>query len=120
MQTTTQASHPSQVGGCLSGGAGGRTDAAAFACCSVKRISARLPPPSPTSVCLPLPASPCLPSAGNINQLVLKLSTYAAELHRHGGVIAEFVNPKYADAGKTTFKSSTRLECMMQVQMIVG
>lgn len=30
-------------------------------------------------------------------------------------VIAEFVNPKYADASKTTFKSSTRLECMMQV-----
>lgn len=29
-------------------------------------------------------------------------------------VIAEFVNPKYADASKTAFKSSTRLECMMQ------
>lgn len=54
------------------------------------------------------------PFPGNINQLVLKLSTYCAELHRHGGVIAEFVNPKYADAGKTAFKSSTRLECMMQ------
>ena len=26
----------------------------------------------------------------------------------------EFVNPKYADASKTTFKSATRLECMMQ------
>ena len=47
--------------------------------------------------------------------MVLKLSTYCAELHRHGGVIAEFVNPKYADASKTAFKSSTRLECMMQV-----
>lgn len=34
------------------------------------------------------------PATGNINQLVLKLSTYCAELHRHGGVIAEFVNPK--------------------------
>ncbi|KAL4857633.1 UDP-sugar pyrophosphorylase 1 [Chlorella vulgaris] len=54
------------------------------------------------------------PFPGNINQLVLKLSTYTAELHRHGGVIAEFVNPKYTDASKTTFKSSTRLECMMQ------
>ena len=53
---------------------------------------------------------------GNINQLVLKLSSYAAELHRHGGVIAEFVNPKYADAAKSTFKSSTRLECMMQAR----
>jgi UDP-sugar pyrophosphorylase len=47
---------------------------------------------------------------------VLKLSTYCAELERHGGVIAEFVNPKYADASKTAFKSSTRLECMMQVR----
>ena len=26
----------------------------------------------------------------------------------------EFVNPKYADSTKTTFKSATRLECMMQ------
>lgn len=31
-----------------------------------------------------------------------------------GGVISEFVNPKYADATRTAFKSSTRLECMMQ------
>jgi hypothetical protein len=35
--------------------------------------------------------------------------------HRTGGVISEFVNPKYKDASKTAFKSSTRLECMMQV-----
>ena len=54
------------------------------------------------------------PFPGNINQLVLKLSTYVAELERHGGVIGEFVNPKYADASRTAFKSSTRLECMMQ------
>ena len=27
----------------------------------------------------------------------------------------EFVNPKYADAERTTFKKATRLECMMQV-----
>lgn len=31
-----------------------------------------------------------------------------------GGVIPEFVNPKYANAEKTLFKSATRLECMMQ------
>jgi hypothetical protein len=31
-------------------------------------------------------------------------------------VISEFVNPKYKDASKTAFKSSTRLECMMQVR----
>lgn len=29
-------------------------------------------------------------------------------------MIAEFINPKYADATRTKFKSSTRLECMMQ------
>ena len=28
--------------------------------------------------------------------------------------IAEFINPKYADQTKTKFKSSARLECMMQ------
>ena len=52
--------------------------------------------------------------AGNINQLVLKLAPYVAQLEASGGVIAEFVNPKYADASRTAFKSSTRLECMMQ------
>lgn len=31
-----------------------------------------------------------------------------------GGGVEEFVNPKYKDATKTAFKSSTRLECMMQ------
>ena len=36
------------------------------------------------------------------------------QLEKSGGVIAEFVNPKYADATRTAFKSSTRLECMMQ------
>merc|ERR1711976_239687 len=30
------------------------------------------------------------------------------------GIIAEFVNPKYADSTRTKFKKSTRLECMMQ------
>lgn len=54
------------------------------------------------------------PFPGNINQLVLKLETYCSELDRHKGVIAEFVNPKYADEARTKFKKSTRLECMMQ------
>ena len=48
----------------------------------------------------------------------LLIPSYArtcAHACRHGGVISEFVNPKYADATKTAFKSSTRLECMMQV-----
>ena len=30
---------------------------------------------------------------------------------RFGGVMPEFVNPKYTDATKTAFKSPTRLEC---------
>lgn len=56
------------------------------------------------------------PYPGNINQLVLKLSSYVPQLEATGGVISEFVNPKYKDASKTAFKSSTRLECMMQVR----
>lgn len=51
---------------------------------------------------------------GNINQLVVKLASYVATLDRTQGVMEEFVNPKYADATKTTFKKPTRLECMMQ------
>lgn len=54
------------------------------------------------------------PFPGNINQLVFALEPYCATLERTRGTIAEFVNPKYADASMETFKSSTRLECMMQ------
>ncbi|RMZ57564.1 hypothetical protein APUTEX25_001764, partial [Auxenochlorella protothecoides] len=54
------------------------------------------------------------PFPGNINQLIVSLDSYCEELQKKGGVIGEFVNPKYADAGRTSFKSSTRLECMMQ------
>lgn len=35
-------------------------------------------------------------------------------LKRTHGLINEFINPKYADSTKTKFKSSTRLECLMQ------
>ena len=35
-------------------------------------------------------------------------------LERTGGLVPEFVNPKYADSTCTTFKAPTRLECMMQ------
>ena len=31
-----------------------------------------------------------------------------------GGLVPEFINPKYTDATKTAFKKPTRLECMMQ------
>ncbi|KAG5525129.1 hypothetical protein RHGRI_031715 [Rhododendron griersonianum] len=54
------------------------------------------------------------PFPGNINQLILELGPYIEELTKTGGAIQEFVNPKYKDASKTSFKSSTRLECMMQ------
>ncbi|KAJ6709307.1 UDP- GLUCOSE PYROPHOSPHORYLASE [Salix koriyanagi] len=54
------------------------------------------------------------PFPGNINQLILELDAYIEELKKTGGGIKEFVNPKYKDASKTSFKSSTRLECMMQ------
>ncbi|CAN7062945.1 hypothetical protein Bca4012_096044 [Brassica carinata] len=54
------------------------------------------------------------PFPGNINQLILELGSYKEELQKTGGAIKEFVNPKYKDSTKTSFKSSTRLECMMQ------
>ncbi|KAL3638864.1 hypothetical protein CASFOL_016771 [Castilleja foliolosa] len=54
------------------------------------------------------------PFPGNINQLIFEIGPYFEELSKTGGAIKEFVNPKYKDSTKTTFKSSTRLECMMQ------
>jgi UDP-sugar pyrophosphorylase len=51
---------------------------------------------------------------GNTNTLVFKIPEYYENLTKTGGVIPEFVNPKYANAEKTVFKSATRLECMMQ------
>ena len=54
------------------------------------------------------------PYPGSINQLLLALEPYARTLERTGGSMPEFVNPKYADALRSKFKSPTRLECMMQ------
>ncbi|EPS61447.1 hypothetical protein M569_13348 [Genlisea aurea] len=54
------------------------------------------------------------PFPGNINQLIFEIGPYLEELSKTGGAIKEFVNPKYKDSTKTDFKSSTRLECMMQ------
>jgi UDP-sugar pyrophosphorylase len=51
---------------------------------------------------------------GNINVLVVALDSYCRVLDESRGIIAEFVNPKYADDTKTTFKKPTRLETMMQ------
>ena len=50
---------------------------------------------------------------GNINTLVIKLPEYLDTLAKTGGVIPEFVNPKYANEEKTVFKTATRLESMM-------
>ena len=52
--------------------------------------------------------------AGNINQLVFALAPYCDVLAQTGGLVPEFVNPKYADSAKNRFKKPTRLECMMQ------
>lgn len=54
------------------------------------------------------------PYPGNINQLIFAADSYVRNLKRSGGVMGEFVNPKYADATRSTFKKPTRLECMMQ------
>jgi UDP-sugar pyrophosphorylase len=51
---------------------------------------------------------------GNINQLLFRLDPYLATLVSTHGAISEFVNPKYSDSTKTSFKKPTRLECMMQ------
>ena len=51
---------------------------------------------------------------GNINQLLFRLEPYVETLIKTEGVMGEFVNPKYSDSTKTTFKKPTRLECMMQ------
>ena len=60
------------------------------------------------------PSTGFSPYPGNINQLIVKLEPYEKQLSKTGGAIDEFVNPKYKDSSKTTFKSPTRLECMMQ------
>jgi UDP-sugar pyrophosphorylase len=60
------------------------------------------------------PATGFSPFPGNINQLVVKLDSYAATLGVTSGIMEEFVNPKYVDSTRTAFKKPTRLECMMQ------
>ena len=51
---------------------------------------------------------------GNINSFAIKISSYNEALNKTKGHISEFINPKYADETKTAFKSSARLECLMQ------
>jgi len=55
------------------------------------------------------------PFPGNVNNLLVYLPNYVKVVSGpDAGVVEEFVNPKYADASRTTFKKPTRLECMMQ------
>lgn len=54
------------------------------------------------------------PFPGNINVLVFRLKEFQNVLKQSGGAIPEFINPKYADESRETFKKPTRLECMMQ------
>jgi UDP-sugar pyrophosphorylase len=51
---------------------------------------------------------------GNINLLVIRIAPYLRVLESSGGIIAEFVNPKFSDAARTQFKKPARLETMMQ------
>ena len=51
---------------------------------------------------------------GSINLLVVKLDSYLDVLARTKGAVAEFINPKYADADRNRFASPTRLETLMQ------
>eukprot|EP00484_Ammonia_sp_Unknown_P017583 CAMPEP_0197039630 /NCGR_PEP_ID=MMETSP1384-20130603/16411_1 /TAXON_ID=29189 /ORGANISM="Ammonia sp." /LENGTH=635 /DNA_ID=CAMNT_0042470259 /DNA_START=84 /DNA_END=1991 /DNA_ORIENTATION=- len=51
---------------------------------------------------------------GNTNTFVINNDVYCVVMEKYKGAIPEFVNPKYADDTKTTFKKPTRLECMMQ------
>merc|ERR1712048_936901 len=59
-------------------------------------------------------ASGFSPYPGNINILVFGIPEMTRCLEQTRGIVPEFVNPKWADAERTKFKSPTRLECMMQ------
>jgi UDP-sugar pyrophosphorylase len=54
------------------------------------------------------------PFPGNTNTLMIAMQDYLPVLESCGGVVAEFVNPKYSDPDKSVFKKPTRLETMMQ------
>ena len=60
------------------------------------------------------PVTGISPFPGNANQLIFAMGPYLENLMKMKGGISEFVNPKYADGSKCSFKKPTRLECMMQ------
>jgi UDP-sugar pyrophosphorylase len=51
---------------------------------------------------------------GNINLLIVRLAPYLKVLESSGRVVAEFVNPKFSDGTRTSFKKPARLETLMQ------
>lgn len=51
---------------------------------------------------------------GNVNLLVIRMEPYLRVLNSSQGIIAEFINPKFSDAARTSFKKPARLETMMQ------
>jgi UDP-sugar pyrophosphorylase len=59
-------------------------------------------------------ASGYSPYPGNTNVFVIALDSYVRTLERTGGVVPDFVNPKYAGSDRTRFAGPARLECMMQ------
>ncbi|KAG5481885.1 hypothetical protein LSCM4_06964 [Leishmania orientalis] len=54
------------------------------------------------------------PFPGSINTLVLKLSSYADRLQESHGRVPEFINPKYCDETRRSFKKPARIESLMQ------
>ncbi|CUE74260.1 Hypothetical protein, putative [Bodo saltans] len=59
--------------------------------------------------------APYSPFPGSINTLIVRFSPYAEILEATGGVVPEFINPKYKDANlRADFKAPTRVESLMQ------
>ena len=58
--------------------------------------------------------SPFSPFPGSINTLLYRFDIYAKKLKESHGQVPEFINPKYRDATKTSFKSPSRVESLMQ------
>ena len=50
------------------------------------------------------------PFPGNINVFIAANKPYSQVLQRTKGIIAEFINPKYKDDTRTSFKSPTPLK----------
>lgn len=51
---------------------------------------------------------------GNTNTLVFNFPAYVEALEKTGGIMPEFINPKWKDANQTQFRSPPRIESMMQ------